>query len=392
MGILDWLRGDKKTVSGYQMVTTHGDSFFAYNGNLYQSDIVRSCIRPKAQAVGKAVAKHIRDDPKGGLAINPDAYMRFLLEEPNEFMTGQLLQEKLTTQLMLNGNAFALIIRDDNGFPQSIYPVDSTGVEAIRSSGNLYLRFTMRDGKNYTFRYADLIHLRRDFNGSDLFGDSPANSLVPLMEIVTTTDQGIVKAIKNSNIIRWLLKFNQSMRDDDLEKQRKNFVKSYLTIENDDVPAGAAAVDARMDAQQVEPKDYVPNAAQSDRTVQRLFSAFNTNTKIVQSAYTEDEWISYYEAEIEPVVAQLSGEFTRKLFSRRQRGFGNRIMFEGSNLAFASIKTKIGLVQLVDRGIMNPDEVRETMNYAPVPDGEGKKFIRRLDTQTIEQQKGGDKE
>ena len=31
--------------------------------------------------------------------------------------------------------------------------------------------------------------------------------------------------------------------------------------------------------------------------------------------YNEDEWISYYEARIEPDAIQMSNEYTRKLFS-----------------------------------------------------------------------------
>ena len=75
---------------------------------------------------------------------------------------------------------------------------------------------------------------------------------------------------------------------------------------------------------------------------------------------------------------QLSGEYTRKLFSRRERGFGNKIIFESSNLTFASMQTKLNLVQYVDRGILSPNEVREILNLAP-RDG-GDEYIRRLDT------------
>ena len=70
-------------------------------------------------------------------------------------------------------------------------------------------------------------------------------------------------------------------------------MKNYLAISNNSV--GVAATDAKAEAQQVEPHDYVPNAAQSDRLTQRIYAFFNTNQKIVTSSYTEDEWISYYE-------------------------------------------------------------------------------------------------
>lgn len=376
MGIFDRFKNRAVTVSQYKMITDNGNGFYSYNGNLYQSDVVRSAIRPKVQAIGKTIAKHVRNGPDG-IKINPDVYMRFLLEEPNPYMTGQMLQEKLATQLELNNNAFAYINRDVNGYPMEIYPITASFSEAIQNDhGELFIKFTLRTGKTVTFRYADIIHLRKDFNNNEIFGDSPAEVLTPLMEIVTTTDQGIIKAVKNSNVVKWLLKFNQTMRPEDLKKQTQDFVTNYLSIDSDTV--GAAGTDAKVDAQQVTPNDYVPNAAQMDRTIQRIYSFFNVNSKIVQASYDENEWISYYESSVEPVITQLSGEYSRKLFSRRERGFGNRILFESSNLSFASMQTKLNLVQYVDRGIMTPNEVRDILSLAPIEGGDVP--IRRLDT------------
>lgn len=138
------------------------------------------------------------------------------------------------------------------------------------------------------------------------------------MECVGYIDQGIVKAIKNSGIIRWLLKFTSSMRPEDVKTNVEQFVKNYLAIETDTF--GAAGVDAKVDAKQIEAKDYVPNASQTDRITDRIYSFFNTNKHIVQSDWNEDQWTAYYEAEIEPVAIQLGKELTTKLFSpRRER-------------------------------------------------------------------------
>ncbi len=368
------------TVTNVKMIADGGGGYYSWNGRLYQSDIVRSAIRPKARAIGKAVAKHIRKNEKE-TSVNPEAYMRFLLEEPNPYMTGQQLQEKLAVQLELNNNAFAYINRDDNGIAIEIYPITAVSSEAVIKNGVMYLRFQTINGKQFTFKYSDIIHLRKDFNENDIFGDSNAEALAPLMEIVNTTDQGIVKAIKNSNIVKWLLKFNQTLRPEDLKAASKNFVNDYLSVESDSV--GVAATDAKADAQQVEPKDYVPNEKQMDKTVQRIYSFFNTNDKIVQASYNEDEWISYYETSVEPEIVQLSNEYTRKLFSRRERGYGNKIIFESSNLTFASMETKLNLVDYVDRAILTPNEVREILGRPPYEGGND--FIRRLDTRPADE-------
>lgn len=391
MGVFDRFKRKNQavTVSSYKMIEDAGNGFFSWNGNIYKSDIVRSAIRPKVRAIGKTVAKHVRSDANG-IKVNPEPYMRFLLEEPNPNMTMQQLLERTITQLELNNNAFIFIHRDDNGYPIGLYPITSSSVEVIQDgAGNLYYKFILNNGKTATFKKNDIMHLGKDYNKNPLFGESNADALTPLMEIVNTTDQGIVKAIKNSNVIRWLLKFNQTLRPEDIKKQTKEFVDSFLNSETSE-SVGAAATDAKMDATQVEPKDYVPNEKQMEKTVQRVLAFFNTNEKIIQSSYTEDEWISYYESAIEPDIVQLSTLFTRHLFSRNERAFGNSIVFEASNLSFASMQTKLDLVLFVDRGIMSPNEVRAILNYAPAPDGDT--FVRRLDTApTSRTSRGGEK-
>lgn len=369
-----------KVVSQVKMISDVGDGFYVWNGKIYHSDVVRSAIRPKVRAIGKAVAKHIRQNEQG-LKVNPEPYLRFLLEEPNPLMSGQQLQEKLATHLELNNNAFAYIHRDPNGLPMEIYPITAIGAQAITKNSRLYIRFNLLNGREVTFKYSDIIHLRKDFNDDDIFGSPNIEALTPLMEIVNTTDQGIVKAVRNSNIIKWLLIFKQTLRPEDLKKQAKQFVEDYLDIESDSV--GVAAIDAKADAQQVEPKSYVPNEKQMDNTVQRIYAFFNTNEKIVQSKYNEDEWISYYESVIEPDIIQLSNEYTRKIFTRRERGHGNRIMFESSDLSFASMDTKLRLVDYVDRAILTPNEVRAILGRPPYEGGD--EFIRRLDTRPADE-------
>jgi hypothetical protein len=52
-------------------------------------------------------------------------------------------------------------------------------------------------------------------------------------------------------------------------------------------------------------------------------------------------------------------------------------------LQYASVRTKLGLVQLVDRGIMTPNQLAEVFNLSPVPGGDIP--IRRLDTRPVDE-------
>lgn len=367
------------------MMALDGDTF-VWNENVYKSDIVMSAIRPYVHAIGKAVAKHImetvHEDGSRDIKVNPEPYIRFLLEEPNPYTTGQKFREQMAASLKINNHAFALIVRDENGLPTATYFMNATMAQAkYDAAGNLSIRFYFLDGKTLLVPYADLIHLRGDMNiGGDFFGGSKVDLLLPLMELIGTIDRGVIKSIKNSGVIRWLLKFSNSIRPEDLETNAARFSKQFLGA---DSGTGVAAVDSKAEAIQINPQDHAPNTIQADRTINRFYAALNTNKKIVTSEFTEDEWNAYYESEVEPDIIQMGDEYTRKLFSRKKRSYGNYIVFESSNLSTASMATKLALKEMVDRGAMSPNEWRATFNMAPAPGGDV--YIRRLDTAAIDE-------
>ena len=375
--------------TAFKMVAIDGDAF-VWNDDLYKSDIVMSAIRPHMKAIGKTVGKHIfestAENGERTIKVNPEAYIRFLLEEPNPLMTGQKFQELMDCCLQINNHAFALIVRDENGLPAALYPINATMARAeYDQADHLYIRFYTHKGDNFVFGYSDLIHLRGDMiPGGDFWGGSKVDQLLPLMEKIGTIDRGIIAAIKNSAVIRWLLRFSNSMRPEDLKKQSKDFAEQFL---KSDTGYGVAATDSKSEATQIKPNDFVPNAGHTDRTVKRFYAALNTNEKIVTSDYSEDDWNAYYEAQVEPDVIQWGQEYTRKLFSRKKRSFGNYFMFEASNLATASMATKLALREMVDRGALTPNEWRRVFNLAPVPGGD--KPVRRLDTAVVNDESGG---
>ena len=382
---MDWIFGKKatepQTQSSVKLLTDAGGGFYSYNGNMYGSDIVRSCIRPKARAIGKLSAQHILEKEKN-LEVDPDENIKFLLEEPNPLMSGQVFREKMANQLELNNNAFAIIKRDEQTFePYEVYPVPATMVDMMEGPmGDMYLKFYFNDGKQMVVPYVDVIHLRQDFNSHNLFGDHPGEALTELMDVVSTIDQGMKKAIQNSAVIKWIMKFNSVLKKEDVDMQVKEFTQNYLNIDNQ---GGAAPSDPRYDLQQVENKSYVPDDKQMNNTISRIYDFFNTNAKIVQSRFDENEWNAYYESVVEPVSLQLASEFTRKLFSKQERKQGNKVVFESLNLQYASMRTKLSLVQFVDRGMMSPNEARKIFNMPPVDGGD--EMLLRLDTQV----KGG---
>lgn len=349
------------------------DGFIINGSGLYKSDVVISCIRPKASAIGKATAKHIRLNKDGSMDKNPLNHIAKLLTRPNPIMSNQMLLEKLTWQLMLNNNAFAVIIRDDYGKPRSIYPADPQAVQLLKTdTGELYLNLKVFNG-DYTFPYSDVIHLRRDYNRNYFFGDSIKPTLENLVGLIDTTDAGLVKTIKNSNDIRWLITYPTQIKPEDVRKNAKFFESNYLSGDSQVI-----ATDATANVSQVKSESYVPDNSITRNTINRIYGLFNINEKIIQNTYNHEEWYSFYTAEIKPILDQLSNEYTEKIFTQKERNFGNKIVFDIEDMVLSFMADN--LTKFYDRGIMSIDEIRGYYHLPPLPDGLGKDHRVRKET------------
>lgn len=369
---------NKNTNQSFKLISSSDNYFTPWSGDVWQNDIVRACIRPKSDAIGKLNPKHIEGSGEN-IKVNDRPKIREVLQNPNPYMSMQDFLSKMVIQRELNHNAFAYVDRDDQQRVEALYPIPASQVQLVEHQNEMYLKLWFQIGKYVVVPYEDVIHLRKDFNENDIFGDGHYQALQNLMDVITNTDNSVINAIKNGAVIRWLLKFKSKIRPEDKKVELEEFVNNYLSVENE---VGAAATDPSYDAEQVEPNDYVPNAAQMDRSIKRLYAYFGVNENIVMNNYDEDEWNSFYESEIEPIAIQLSNAFTKIFFTRRERGYGNEIIFEASNLQYASMKTKLNLLNMVDRGALTPNEWRRVMNLGPIKGGD--EPVRRLDTAPVE--------
>ncbi len=375
-----------KELTQLQMLSSNGGTFFSYDGKLYRSDLIQSAIRPYANHIGKLIAKHIQNEN-----INHVAQIKFLLEEPNDMMTMQQLISKAMWDLKLSGNAF-VHISFEGGMPVALHNLSPNNVDAVKDKRNqVYLRMYFGDGTERDIPYKHVIHLRGNFSENEIFGDNPASTLVDSMEVVHTTETGIKNAIKNSSVIRWLLLFKQSMREDDIKAKAKEIQKTFMSLESDF--GGVAAVDAKYDLKQVKDESnlYLPDNHVQNTFIARIKAFFGVSDAIINNTYTEDEFASWWEAECAPIVKQLSEEFTRKMFSRNQRSHGNKIVFDTGALMFASYKTKLGLTQLADRGVLSLNEYRSILNLPLMKED---RFIIRREYGGLDEvtQEGGDEE
>jgi phage portal protein BeeE len=160
-----------------------------------------------------------------------------------------------------------------------------------------------------------------------------------------------------------------------LKEQKDRFVADYMNVQNE---GGIASLDGTQEFKEINLKPTTATAEEMSDFRDRVYRYFGVNEKIIKANYTESEYDAFYESRIEPFLVALSLELTYKIFTERERAFGNKIWYESNRLQFASAKTKISMVQLVDRGLMTPNEYRELFNMAPYEGGD--EFVLRLDT------------
>jgi hypothetical protein len=158
------------------------------------------------------------------------------------------------------------------------------------------------------------------------------------------------------------------MKPEDMKKQRDTFINDYLNISNN---GGIAATDAKAEYVPLTNDPKMADAKQMEIIEDKIYKYFNVNASIVKSDYSEQQWNAFYESVIEPIAIQLSLEFTSKVFTDREQGWGNEIVFEANRLQYASNQTKIQIVQtLMDRGLLSQNQALEIFNLPPVEDGD----------------------
>lgn len=374
MGVLQNIFRNTKIIQKYSRwkeLGTYNSIFSSFGQDIYKSDIVRSCIRPLAEHTSKANVKCTDKRIEKLLNVNPNMYMN-----------GKDMLYKVRTKLEIKNTAFIYISRDDMGRAVSFYPVPYSYFEAVEYQNGLFIKFYFagNETRALVLPWDDLAVIRKDYNDSDISGDENS-PILNMLELINTTNQGIANAVKATANLRGILKSTKAMLSpEDIKKNKDTFVKDYLSLENE---GGIASLDSTQEFTPIKMEPTVTNYAQMKEFRENVYRYFGVNDSIVMSDYTESQMEAFYESRIEPFLVALSLELTRKIFTKREQGFDNHVVYESNRMQYASNATKLAMVALVDRGALTPNEWRQIFNLAPVEGGDVP--IRRLDTAAVDE-------
>lgn len=375
MGLIDSLRArfnkkpPRSNLTAAQ--TFSGDTRRAYTtwrGASWDNDVYRAAVDAIARNAAKLKGRHVITDAQGRHTAGNPAITRLLETAPNPLMSAYDFLYRLTADLYLNGNAFALIDRDQRGNVGGFYPITPTGVEWLTDeAGHIYLRFRFRSGKTAVFPYADVVHIRRHYATDELMGDTD-NAIRGAVELAEAQNNGAITAIQSGAQLRGILKYTSIQSPEMLQKSRDQFVADFLTMGNN---GGVVVTDAKQEFSPIDSRPANIDPAQAEAVAQRIYSYLGVSKNIVESAYSEDEWGSFFESVLEPLAVAYSQAFTVKCFTPRERAYGNSIEFDGGRTLYASNSTKLAMIEeLTPLGLLTVNEAREILNLSPVEDGD----------------------
>jgi hypothetical protein len=97
---------------------------------------------------------------------------------------------------------------------------------------------------------------------------------------------------------------------------------------------------------------------------------------ILRGDYSQDQYNSFYQKCLEPIIISFSQALTKKMFTRREIAFGNKIKLYPKELVFMTTSQVIEMIkEMSPTGGLFENEKREALGMMPRPELEGKRYM-----------------
>ena len=368
MGLFEKLFGNRpqpkgKEMGTVRMLTGYEPSFHRFGGNIYESELVRAAIGAIATHISK-LAVTVEGSAKPALRAK-------LRRGPNELQTWSQFLYRLATILYAHNSAFIVPVFGEFGEVSGIYPVlpERCEVIAFGDDERMYLRYSFGWGEKAAIEMDACGILTRFQYRSDLFGESN-RALLPTMDLIEIQNQGIQEGVKSAATYRFMAKLSNFAKAEDLAKERQRFSEENFSK---DAKGGGLLLfpNTYQDVQQIQAKPFVADADTMKTIQESVNKYFGVNDDVLENKAYGDSWAAFYEGVVEPFAIQASEVLTRMLFTFREQGQGNSVMLTANRLQYMTNADKLNVsAQMLDRGIMSINDVREIWQLPPVEDGD----------------------
>ena len=332
-------------------------------------------IRASVDALARNIAKMqleavmYTDRERAEKKVDRTSDVARVLRHPNQYMTQYDFLYKVAAMFYTTNNAFIYPEYKD-GRLIALHPINYEDFSIYETDkGTLIAKFRMNYYQTYSILYDDLIHLRNHFMTKDLIGDSNGDAIKPITELLTTQNQGIINGIKNSAIIRGILKAANVIKEEDMKAARDRFVEDNLRASN---TGGVIGIDGKFEYQNIESKPYIVDAQSMAESKKMIFDYFGITEGFITNAFTPEEYEAIYEGRLEPFAIMLTQGLTHGLYTERELGFGNEIEGNMSKVKYQPISAITALIGATNQlGLFRKNEYREMLGYPPLSDEDG---------------------
>ena len=381
VGLFDRIFGSKQKISSsteYKALTAYQPAFTNYNGQIYESELVRAAINARATHISKLSVK-FNGHGSENLAKR--------LKSPNVFNTWSQFLYRLATILDCANTAFIVPTFDKFNRVIELYPVMPSRCKMVDLKGEPWLAFEFRDGHHAQLPVWQVGVMTKFQYKDDFFGSSN-RAMDSTLALVDIQNQGIKEAVKSSATYRFMAQLDNFSLNEDRAKEQERFSKSAFGA--DSTGGMLLFPNTYKNIQQIKSTPFVADAEQMAIIRQNVFDYFGVNADVLENKAYGDAWTAFYEGAIEPFAIQFSEVMTNLFIMCDELTGDASVMATANRLQYMSNAEKLNVSsQLADRGVLNRDEVREIWNLPPLPDGQGKEYVIRGEYKNANEQIDG---
>ena len=384
MGWLDKLkRKPPKSQDFAQQLNGYTPIFSQFGTNIYASDVVQQAVKCIVDEMKKLNPTHIRY--KGNDPVPVAGNVQTILNNPNPLMTTSEFLEKTMWLLLLNYNVFILptyyIYTDADGkekkYYTGLYPLKPTQVTFIEdASGRLFVKMAFENNFETTIPYDDVIHIRYNYSineymGGDVTGQPDHKPLLDTLQLNQTLLEGIAKAMKASYAVNGVVKYNSMLDDGKTEKAIKELETKLKNSESGFLP-----LDLKSEFTPLERSTQLVDEPTLKFIDEKILRNWGVPLAILTGDYTKTQYEAFYQKTLEPLIISISQAFTKKLFTDRERSFGNVIKLYPKDLIFMTVDQTLEMVNMLSNtGALYENEKRVAFGLRPLPELEGKRYM-----------------
>ena len=366
------------TMDGFMPIYTQ------FGSNIYASDVVKQALKCIVSEMTKLNPAHIRYNGVDPVPVK--STVQDVLDEPNPLMTTSEFIEKVCWLLLMNYNAFIIPTYytwtdektgAERRYYESLYPIQPTQVDFIQdNSGRLYVKFWFWNGEQTTILYDNVIHIRYNYSvnqymGGGVTGQPDHEALLKTVQLNEQLLNGVAKAMNASYAVNGVVKYNTLIDDGTVEKNLQELERKLQNSESGFLP-----LDLKAEFTPFERKSEIVDDKTLKFIDEKILRYFGVPLPILTGDYTKAQYEAFYQKTLEPLIKAISQAFTKKLFTKREKAFGNRIELYPAELIFMTISQKIEMVgQLAPTGAMLENEKRTIYGLRPLPELEGKRYM-----------------